>query len=203
MAEPEVPTEVLDQHDDRRDDDPYLPPEGDAVSDGGSILDELRGRREDIAADQDTVIPVAVFEGKMAVHYRLLEWKRTQEFAQRVQKAQGRDPLADLHASGSLIAEACLGVMVPDPTQQGDPPEGAPSTWGWKSIDPSGEPVRFEVRLLELFRIPTDSLPAKVKGRDIVRLVFNRDHAVTAHSQEVLEWMQDANGTVNREYAEG
>lgn len=181
---------------------PYVPPEGE-VDSTGSILDELRGRREAIADDLATVLPVMVFEGKLAVHYRLLEWKRTQEFAQRVQRAQGRDPLADLNASASLISEATLGVMIPDPDQQGTPPEDAPLTWGWKSIDPTGDPIRFEHRLLELFRIDTAGLPAKVKGRDIVRLIFNRDHAVTAHAQTLLEWMQDANGQVNREYAEG
>lgn len=204
MAEGEPGTDVLERADAAPADDPYMPPEdGPVAADSGSILDELRTRRAAIEQDQDTVIPVAVFGGKMAVHYRLLEWKRTQEFAERVQKAKGRDPLADLNASASLIAEATLCVMVPDPTQQGDPPPDAPTTWGWKSIDPSGEPVGFERHLLELFRIDTAGLGEKVKRRDIVRLVFNRDHAVTAHSQDVLEWMQDANGMVNREYAEG
>jgi hypothetical protein len=198
MAEAE-PTEVLERE--RPDDDLYEPPETEALPGSGSILDELRERREAIASDTETVLPVEVFEGKLAVHYRLLEWKRTQEFAERVQKARGRDPLADLQASASLIAEATLGVLIPNPDEQGTPPEGAPVTWGWKSIDPSGEPVLFEQRLLELFRITNDG--PKLKRRDIVRLVFNRDHAVTAHAQDVLIWMQSANGQVNRDFAEG
>lgn len=167
---------------------------------GGSVLDGLIERREEIARDVDTVLPVEVFEGKLAIHYQLLEWKRTNEFATRLQKAQGRDPLADLNASASLIAEAALGVLVPDPEQQGTPPDDAPPTWGWKSIDPGGDVVRFEERLLELFRIES---PGKVKQRDVVRLVFNRDHAVTAHAQELLLWMQGANGQVSRDYAAG
>lgn len=168
---------------------------------GGSVLEGLIERREEIARDTETVLPVEVFEGKLAVHYQLLEWKRTNEFAQRLQKAQGRDPLADLNASASLIAEAALGVLVPDPEQQGTPPEDAGPTWGWRSVDPRGEVRRFDSVLLGLFRI--DVPPGKIKQRDVVRLVFNRDHAVTAHAQELLLWMQGANGEVSRDYAAG
>lgn len=167
---------------------------------GTSLMDGLVAQREAIANERETVLPVAHFDGRMGVHYQLLPWEETNKYAKRVQNA--RDPKDELEAGAALIARACLGVLVPDPAVAGlTRPEDAPATWGWKSIDPEGGPCRFSSRLAELFRLPP--LPDHAKSADVVRLIFANDYAVSAHSGELLRWMQGENASVNRDFAEG
>jgi hypothetical protein len=176
-------------------------------SGGGSLLDALRGQREQIAqraqeGDDYLDIDVAGYEhpngvASLFVRYEYPEggWGRIQKMQESAQGS--RDPLALLYVHAGIVS-ACTRQIL------GREPDGTE-----KNFDPDGETLRFDRRLAALLRI---EIPAEVQAvnRYVVRQTFSPeqvktgeykgDVAVSAHAIRVAHWLETRQGGVNEDF---
>lgn len=173
----------------------------------GSTLDRLARRRRALANRHEETFWIEVpFEGLLGMRVQLLEWGTVTRYAEGV--AESRNPEASANASGQLIWDACLAVVMRDGY---DDPKGY-------SPDPQRESVpKPDHGLLRVFAEKERQIvlaeggdpasvadpPASAKPYHLVRLLFANDGAVDKFAGELIRWMRGEHSSVNGDFAEG
>ena len=158
-------------------------PQGQELPPGGSYLDRLRKRREQMVqssqtAHRDIEVPGYPDDLKIVVRFRPLTWEVLKQIGQRVEKL--RTARKELLGHADVLIRACDEILVRDKGEL-------------KPIDPSGEPTRFEVKLAEMLGFEAKS------ARDVVFGLYMNDIAVTAAHNELAEWMPQSNADINED----
>lgn len=160
---------------------PALEPEA------GGLLENLRRRRESLAADATTLLDVPGYGGLLTVRYRTLDAKAIKQIGKRAESAgrlSGDEATAELNGGVDQIAASCVEVLVRDQ-----------ETGALSPIDPSGEPRRFDRRLAELLGFEAEN------GRQVVYGVFGPDMHIMGTVKELTEWQTGASREVDEALA--
>lgn len=162
---------------------PSSSPAGALEPEAGGLLDNLRRRRESLAADATTLLDVPGYGGLLTVRYRTLDAKAIKQIGKRAESAgrlSGDEATAELNGGVDQIAASCVEVLVRDA-----------DTGNLSPIDPSGEPRRFDRRLAELLGFEAEN------GRQVVYGVFGPDMHIMGTVKELTEWQTGASREVD------
>lgn len=136
-----------------------------------SPLASLRERRERAKKKLHLDLFVPRYEPPVVVRYQpiarpvlTLANKRAAELAEK------KDPDATVIGNAVALTHACLGVYDASGKEL-------------QSIDPSGEPPRFDERLARLLELPDGATAV-----DVVRALYMTDGDIIAAVSEVSEW---------------
>lgn len=183
---------------------PALEPEPDLAvpevvpTDGGSLLDTLRAKREEIAqraveGNNFLDIDVPGYGGRLFVRYRYPDggWQLIKAIMAQGEKST--HPLAELFTHAGILIACCEQVLGRDEDGANENP------------DPDGEILTFDERLAVLLRIEIPStISVKGRPRFILRQLFSPeqaqtgdyagDIAVSAAAIRVAAWMETREG---------
>lgn len=153
---------------DQDHDDPQDAPE--AVGAPGSVLENLRRRREQLAAEEPRAKFLAVpgYQGALVIEYRWPDGG-SDALIDAVARAQGSKAReAILNANADVLVRCCHQIHGQQPGGEREPLDP----------DPSRPPLKFGKRLAELLQI---DLPDEIKSpaRHVCRHVFSPRAAVT------------------------
>lgn len=143
----------------------------------GSVLAEVRRRREQIASDKTLDLLVPGYEGRIAVRYRGIPIERWEETIKRTERSN--NPMAGADA----LVETCETILVRNA-------EGTLVPIGEEAgIEDAAEaPVCFDSRLGEILGFEANT------ARKTVMALFSPDDsqllAPAAHLQAVSLWLQ-------------
>lgn len=169
------------------------------VAPGGSLLDVLRAKRDEVATDDELKLYVKPYDDRVVLRCQFPEggWERLRKIGR---KAEGsRDPLSELYSFARSIA-ACtteiLGV-------------GEDGTLSPIDPDPEGPPLRFTPRLAGLlgFAVPEEVQDPTVH---IVRHfyspqaertgIYRGDVALTADAVRLAEFLESSSQDADRAF---
>lgn len=173
--------------------DPYPRPPSLPV-DGGSILDRITARRDEIARSEPAVLDVEVpgYEGLLVVRFRYPEggWKVISTAVERA--ADTRNPDGALTGNIDVLLACVHEVLGRDPATGDLVPLD-------RSAQPGDPPLRFTKELAALLKIAVPD-EIKSKGRFIARHVFSPraeatgiydgDVALMTTGGRVISWLQ-------------
>lgn len=148
----------------------------------GSVLAEVRRRRNEIAKQKTITLLVPGYEGRLAVKYGAIpleEWEKTMDRAQR-----SNDPAAGADA----LIKTCESILVRN--EAGDlVPIGEEA--GLENAEDA--PVCFDTRLAEILGFEAE------KAREIVMALFSPDDAqllaIASHIESLALWLR---GTIEK-----
>lgn len=147
--------------------------------DSGTLLGELRKKREAIAEETDLYLDLPGYDGQLIAHYKRLDYDQVRKIAERAEKS--KNPNRMLFAQCDLIAEACIEILIlkdgnREPLYHAFPELG-------------DEPVRFDNRLGQALGFDPEG-----SARRAVLGCLNNPLAVAPHHNELALWMQTAEG---------
>jgi len=148
---------------------------------GASHLDFLRARHAALTKDRTLDLEVPGYAHRLVIRYGRVPWSVVGR-AQELFANPGPDHEGTLLAQVDFLVAACREVLVRDD-------DGT-----LKSIDPSGEPRRFDPTLAELLRFDTKT------AREVVRELFRNDPAVAVQAGEVMSWSVNAEEDAAEEF---
>ena len=145
----------------------------------GSLLEQLRTKREAIRRERRIILDIPGYGGTIAARYRPLSWDVLKDIGIKAEKS--KHPKKELIAHADTIVRACEELYARRPE---DPK---------RTLIPLSEvlgtdaPVTFATaELAAAFGFTANSSRQAVFG------LINDEVAVTAHHNELAEWMQDA-----------
>lgn len=161
-------------------DDPVFEEPMDSVArDSGTLLEQLRAKREGIRRERRIILDIPGYGGTIAARYRPLSWEVLKDIGQKAEKS--KHPKKELVAHADTIARACEELYArrpEDPRRTLIPLSEVLGTDG---------PVTFaSAELPGAFGFSSTSTRQAVFG------LINDELAITAHHNELAEWMQDA-----------
>ena len=144
----------------------------------GSLAAQLREKYKNLQNQEghyDCEIPG--YNGILVARYKTVEWSLLKKLAKKVEKS--RDDRKELYAHADTLVRACDEIY-------GKDKDGKliPLYKVFPGLE-EGVPVKYDHQLVQAFGLTAKS------ARDTLLQLFNNDIAVTAHHNEVAEWMQD------------
>lgn len=145
-------------------------------------LARLRERREAIAQQRTTVIPVPGYGGELALVIKPIKWDDAKRIALRVEKSKSHRK--ELMAQADTVIAATESIVIRDP----DTGEVSP-------LDPGADAITFA----------SPELGAALgfqagSAREAVFQVFNNDIAVASVSSEISEWSAASGDDADEEF---
>lgn len=141
-----------------------------AVEEGGSVLERLKRRREQLGADRTEVFDIPGYNGELAARYKPVDFEMLKKLLNKIDRS--KNPRIELLVMADILIMACDEILVRADGKLGP-------------LDPKAdEPVRYDDRLAEFFGFEA------ANARQVVFGVFNNDIAIPSHHKEVLDWMQ-------------
>ena len=143
--------------------------------DPGSLLAQIKARRDERAADEFLDLPIPTWGGELVARYEVVDRDTLERMIAR------RNPSAQVDAD--FLVRACSGIYMLD----GDTGELVPVPGHYE-----GEVARYDAALGEALSLDAGS------GRELVTYLF-RDNvvAISSHALKVLRWMQDTSREVD------
>lgn len=171
-------TVVLDP-DDEPGDDPI------EVASAGSVLDVIRERRSQRAADHEYDMQVPGYGGLLVLRCTPLRGETLTQLRLRLERS--KDPSRDFALAADIVVAVCENVLARR-TPQGE----------LEPLDPTGEPVAINERLAELLRVEVDP---RHPARSLVRAVFDKapspEMAAGDAVGDYLAWAQGADADLD------
>lgn len=153
----------------------------------GTLLDGLRKKREGISKDRTMDLDIPGYDGELAVRYGIVPWDELKVIGEKAQESRARRK--ELMAHADTLIRACRTILLKNQTTG----EMQPANEIIKEYK-DGEPVRFDERLAEMFKLDTKS------ARETLFAVFANDLAVTAQHNELGAWMQSSNNQDSQDF---
>lgn len=151
-----------------------------AVAGTGSLLDQIRQRRDERVADESLVLPIPTWDGELLARYRVVDRKVIQGLARGVQKRsrrRGGDADDGGEADADFLIRACVEIIAHDNETEVE-----------ETIAEG-----YNQELAEALGINPGPSPA----RGVLFYLFKDNGiAVGAHAQKVAEWMTDTSKEV-------
>lgn len=144
----------------------------------GSLAAQLQEQHRDLQEGRsyyDCDIPG--YRGNLVARYKVIEWTSLKKLAKKVEKS--RDDKKELYAHADTLVRACDEIF-------GKSSDGTlvPLYKVFPGLE-DGVPVKYDHQLAQAFNLDCKT------ARETLLKLFNNDVAVTAHHNEVAEWMQD------------
>lgn len=165
----------------RDGDEPTSVPEPEAAPDDGSLLSRIKARRRELQKTRTLDLEIAGYDGMLVARYKPLAWDVVKKIGEKVEKS--KHPRKELYAQADVIARACDAIYFKD--DEGnlrDPKSG------------QDVPVRYDDVLADIL-----DLNGADTARKVVIQTFDNDLALTAHHNELAEWMQASDSEVDEE----
>lgn len=161
-----------------------------------SVMNRLRKRRAELRADHHLDAAIPGYDGELVARYRPLEWATFRAMAKKVELS--KSDRAELLAHADTLIKACDSIWIKDP----DDPRSDPKT-GLRPVDedPESPPVKYDDRLADYLGFAINNEAKTGPARQVLFGTFNNDLAVTAHYNEVTDWMNDVTQTVDNEFS--
>jgi hypothetical protein len=171
-----------------RDDVQESPPVTDGVSnpsmDEGTLFDNLVGRRQELANQRETLIPIPGYEDpQLLVQYKLVPGDELNKIGRKNNKV--KDPyMRGLYNAMDVMIRSCSGIFVQNGT--GDP----------EQLTADGDPVEgFTPAFASKMKIEDNGSARNV----ILGLFNNNDIAIGQHSFRLQRWMGDTSLSVDED----
>lgn len=152
----------------------------------GSVLADLRRRREELRAERETVIDIQGYDGLLGARYKPIPYEKLQAIQAKAEKAEAkRSPYAVLNGQLDTLIEGCEEIVA-----------RATEDEPWAPLD-ADEPVKFETRLgdQDLFGFPANT------AREAVRGLFPSEIAIGNHYVEFVRWLEGTDTEVDEDLA--
>ncbi len=149
------------------------------TSGGASALSELRKKREAIGQERRLKLEIPGYDGELVAVYKPIEWDRLKKVADKAEKSGAHRK--ELNAQADTIALACVTIL--------GRKEGTDEMVPMHELYPAefgDSPAVYDSRLAKALGFEADT------ARQCVLRLFNNDLAVTAHQNELGEWMQSS-----------
>lgn len=155
------------------------------ASGSGSLMERLRSRREAIGDPRRRKdIDLPGYNGLLFARYQVIPggWDRVKQIQEAAERST--NPRALLYSHCTVIAACCVGLYTREDGREA-PLGGGP------------EPLTFAdtQEVAAYFDFP---MPKKTRG--VVLGVFNNDIAVSAHQDELSEWIKNASSEDDEEF---
>lgn len=121
---------------------------------GGSVLDAIRRRHDELRREHFYDLKVPGYRGCLVLRCAPIRGAKLTQL--RIRLEQSKDPERDFGLNADVLIDSCQQVL------GRERPEDELET-----LDPTGEPVRIDARLAELFGVQTD------RARDMVYRLFD------------------------------
>ena len=156
----------------------------------GSVLDVIKARREEIAAEHEYLMYVPGYQRLLAIRCHPLSGAVVT--AARTRMERSKNPECDFGLAADLLIEACDEVIARK-TRQSE----------WEPIAPDGLPTQLDHRLAEMFGFVPDPESSLGSARQLVRSLFDKvpapEMSVSVHVGEYLAWCQGEDVDVEEE----
>lgn len=152
------------------------------VTPAGSVLDVIRRRRSEKAAEHTYDLLVPGYDGLLALRCTPLRGDTLTQLRLRLERS--KDPSRDFALAADILANVCEEVLARHSRSA-----------GWESLDPTGEPVAIGERLAELLRVPATS--ARQLVREVFSLAPSPEMACGDAVGDYLAWAQGADADLD------
>lgn len=158
-----------------------------------SLLSELRGRRDEIAANQTLELLVPGYRGKLALRVGPIDGRVQTTLLERLAKSKAPDRDFSLNAD---YISAALREVVGRETFDGE----------WRPLGEiaqleGDQTVRLDDRLIGLLGLEPASRTAREVLRSLYGLAPSPEVAITLAGGEYISWAGSANAEVDEEFA--
>lgn len=145
-------------------------------------LERLRERREAIARERTTVMPVPGYGGELALVVRPVKWDDAKRIALRTERS--KSSRKELYAQADTIIAATESIVIRDP-----------ETGSVSPLDPRADAVTFgSPELGEALGFQAGT------AREAVFAVFSNDIAVSSVSSDITEWSAASGDDADEEF---
>ena len=152
-----------------------------AASEGGSVLDALRARREQLAEDHTLNIAVPGYEELLFVQLTVIPSRQLQTIRDRAERSNSPD--AETNANADLLINGCQDILA----RANADDDLAP-------ID-DREATTIGKRLAELLKL--DDSSARATLVDLFRAAPSPDLAIGVAAGEYVQWMRSGNQEID------
>lgn len=149
------------------------------IEGGEGLIGRLREKRRNIRKTRTLTLDVPGYGGEIVARYKALPWEVLKRIGEKAEKL--KHPKKELIAHADTIAMACTGLFWREP--------------GSTKLVPLGVVLRSESPDLTFAdaAVLADAFDFRAKNaREAVFGMINDEILVTAHHNEVAEWMQSA-----------
>ena len=101
-------SEVVDNKE--KDIEKNTEPSGPRRADGGSVLDNLKRKRNKIAQDRHLDLDIPGYDGEIFARYKPVDWDRLKSIAEKAENSSSRRK--ELNAQADTIATACDTLFI-------------------------------------------------------------------------------------------
>jgi hypothetical protein len=154
-----------------------------------NLIGQIGEAIEESKRDQHLDLAIPGTNDLLWARYRPFPVAKTEAKTEAMRKAVERGRPVMLAAACDTLADACEQIMVLPREFQGEPGEEG------ENLIPVDDtiPIRFELRLAQLFLKDAELLKRLKTARDIILAIFPTEQAVIAANVEVSTWMQNLN----------
>jgi hypothetical protein len=149
---------------------------------GSSIISDLRRRQQEVHRERHIDKEIPGYGGQMFARYRLFTFAELSALVPR--RGRGEQSEQNLRINVDLLAKACEEILV---RKDGELIPLAQEA----QFD---APVRYDARLAELLGIDAS------KARDVVLKTFGADLVLSAHADDLVEWMRNASDEADEDF---
>lgn len=151
-----------------------------------SLLDQLRARRDDIAAEQTVDLPVPGYRSKLALRCGPVESRQLAALARRMVNSKAPD--RELTSNMDTLILACREIVVR---------ESEGEEWRSMSELDGGEPVGIEERLVDLLKLTPETVTSRELLRSLFALAPSPELAINVMAGEYVDWARAADEDVD------
>lgn len=167
----------------------------------GGLLDRIVEIRKEVIESSTTTLDLDVpgYQKLLIVRYRYIDGIVTEHMGKKLRKelkkidGEGETLLGSVD---TLIA-ACEQILVRDPGNENCLRDDKGKVTDLRPIQPGAiPPVQFDERLSEILKFD----PPARSAREVVRGLFNNDHAIIRQNIALSQWLADTTKEVDQDF---